>query len=334
MSPGSPNWNCIAKKYLSHTTNHRVCIVIERKALIFNIQKYNMYDGPGVRTLVFFKGCPLRCRWCSNPESQQRQYQVLLKQDLCVLCGACAEVCPTGVHKVTTLKHELVADAECIGCRKCEQVCPKAALAVVGEQKTISELLEIVEEDRPFYETSGGGVTIGGGESLMQPDAAANLLMGCRQRGIHTAIETSGYARPEILAKVAEFVDLFLYDIKHMNPERHYELCGVRNEPILANLEWLLQNRYNVTIRLPLLKGLNDDDDNIREILRFLKPYQQCRNLKGVDILPYHKMGVHKYEQLGRPYLIDGDPKLTEDDIARIEAHFTSQGMAATTIRH
>lgn len=318
----------------SASPNQRATAVIERKALIFNIQKYNMYDGPGVRTLVFFKGCPLRCRWCSNPESQSRQFQILLKRDLCVLCGACERVCPTGVHKVTPQGHEIVKDAECIGCGKCSHACPKSALAVMGEQKTISELLEIVEEDRPFYETSGGGLTIGGGEVLMQPDAAANLLLGCRQRGIHTAIETSGYARPEALAKVAESVDLFLYDIKHMNPERHHELTGVRNETILSNLEWLLQNRHNVKIRLPLLKGLNDGDDEMRDILRFLKPYLQCRNFKGVDILPYHKMGVHKYEQLGRQYQIEGDPKLSDADIDRLEAIFRADGVAVTTIRH
>lgn len=310
--------------------------MIERKAHIFNIQKYNMYDGPGVRTLVFFKGCPLRCTWCSNPEGQLRGFEVLFKKNLCVHCGACVPVCPVGIHRIVpgTQRHEVARDVECIGCRKCEEACPESALAVVGEVKTISELMEVIEEDRPFYEVSGGGVTLGGGEVLMQPEAATSLLMVCRQRGIHTAIETCGYARPETIEKVAEFVDLFLYDVKHMNSEKHRELTGVRNEMILGNLKWLLENRFNVKIRMPLLKGVNDGAEEILQLVDFLKPYKELRNFKGVDLLPYHKMGVNKYAQLDMEYPIAGDPKLSDADLERIENSIKQYDFPVSVIRH
>lgn len=310
--------------------------MIERKALIFNIQKYNMYDGPGIRTLVFFKGCPLRCQWCSNPEGHVRQCQVLFKQELCVLCGACVKVCPVGIHKLSAdgKRHEMAQDVECIGCRKCEEACPASALAVMGEVKTISELMEIIEEDRPFYDMSGGGVTLGGGEVLMQPEAAANLLMACKQKGINTAIETCGYTKPDILLRIAECVDLFLFDVKHMDSERHYELTGVHNELILSNLKLLLENRFNVKVRMPLLKGVNDGEREISQMVQFVKPYEDHKNFKGIDLLPYHKLGVHKYAQLGKVYPIQGDPKLSDADLERIESLIKQCNMPVTVVKH
>lgn len=265
---------------------------IERKAFISNIQKYNMYDGPGIRTLVFFKGCPLRCKWCSNPENLQSNSQVM--------CGSGS---------------------------KC---------SVVGEAKTISELLETIEEDRMFYDISGGGVTLSGGEVLLQHDAAANLLMACKQVGINTAIETSGYAKLEHILQVAEFTDLFLFDIKHIESEKHYELTGVRNEQILKNLSELLHRRYQVKIRMPLLKGINDDDKEIEGVIRFLTPYKEYKNFKGIDLLPYHKMGVNKYKQLGWDYPLDKipDPSLKEEDLSRIENMFKNHHFNVTVIRH
>jgi len=310
--------------------------MIERKARIFNIQKYNMYDGPGVRTLVFFKGCPLRCKWCSNPESQKRQYQVMYKPSQCVNCGDCVSVCPVGVHRMSpeTGLHEFVPGSVCIGCRRCENACTASALSVVGEMKTISELLDVIEEDRSFYEMSGGGVTLGGGEALMQPEAAANVLMVCKQRGINTAIETCGYAKPVEVMKVAEFTDLFLFDIKHMNSDRHYELTGARNELILKNLRNLLQNRFNVKVRLPLLKGVNDSEKEISALIEFLTPYRDYKNFKGIDLLPYHKMGVNKYTQLGWDYPIDGDPSLSDEDLDRLETWIKNSDFPVTVVRH
>lgn len=309
--------------------------MIERKAKIFNVQKYNMHDGPGVRTLVFFQGCPLRCEWCSNPEGQYKSHQVLFKQDQCINCGACVSVCPVGMHKVDAAGNHFVdRNIECVGCRKCEDICMNNALAIVGETKTIAELVDIVEEDRPFYETSGGGVTLGGGEVLAQPEAAASLLQACKQRGINTAIETCGYARPEVIEKVAPFVDLFLYDVKHMNSERHREITGVRNEMILQNLIWLLENRYNVKIRMPMLKGVNDGEEEILQLVEMLKPYQDLKNFKGVDLLPYHKMGVNKYTQLGWEYPVEGDPKLSNEELERIEQAISKYNFPVSVVRH
>lgn len=310
--------------------------IIERKARIFNIQKYNMYDGDGIRTLVFFQGCPLRCKWCANPEGLEKKYRVMLKSNLCVNCGACVSACPVGIHTISnkTLKHEVNRDIDCIGCGKCKEVCLKSAISIVGEEKTISELLKIVEEDRTFYEMSGGGVTLGGGEVLMQPEAATSLLMACKQEGINTAIETCGYTKLETILKVAEFVDLFLFDIKNINSDRHYELTGVRNERILENLQELLKKKYNVKIRMPLLKGINDSQDEIEKTMEFLLPYKDYKNFKGIDLLPYHKMGVNKYNQLGMEYPIKDDPSLKNEDLDRIESWIKKYDLPVKVIRH
>lgn len=307
---------------------------MERKALIFNIQKYNLYDGPGIRTLVFFKGCPLRCQWCSNPEGQLRAYQLLYKKDRCVDCGACVTACPAGVHVMTGQGHVIDRKAECIGCRACEEACIQKALSVTGEYRTISDIMSVIEEDAPFYQSSGGGVTLGGGEVLMQPEAAINLLTACRHRGINTAIETCGYAKQDVIRRVAEVTDLFLFDLKHMDPERHHQLTGVRNELILENLKWLLENRYNVKIRVPLLKGVNDGEGDLEAMMRFLAPYRDHRNCKGVDLLPYHKLGVNKYAQLDMKYPLHGDPALSEADLARVEGFIERYDFPVTVVRH
>ncbi|MCR6514330.1 MAG: choline TMA-lyase-activating enzyme [Clostridium sp.] len=310
--------------------------IIERKARIFNIQKYNMYDGPGVRTIVFFRGCPLRCKWCANPEGMMVKNRVMFKKDLCENCLECVDVCPVKVHKVNSVTglHEIDREVDCIGCRKCEESCVKSAINIVGENKTISELLEIIEEDRTFYEMSGGGVTLGGGEVLMQPEAALSLLMACKNVGINTAIETSGYTKKENILKIAEFTDLFLFDIKHINSDEHFKWTGVRNEQILENLKNLLQNKFNVQIRMPLLKGVNDSEEAITKAMEFLLPYKDYKNFKGIDLLPYHKMGVNKYNQLGIEYPVYGDPSLSEEDLNRIENYIKRYEMNAKVVRH
>lgn len=309
---------------------------IERKALIFNVQKYNMYDGPGIRTLVFFKGCPLRCKWCANPEGLERKFQVMYKRNSCVDCGACVDVCPVGIHVISneTGKHEIVREKDCIGCMKCVSVCPSAALNIAGEVKTISELLKIVEEDVAFYDISGGGVTLGGGEVTAQPEAALNLLMACKREGINTAIETCGYTKTETILKIAEYVDLFLFDIKHMDPVKHNELVGVSNELILTNIKELLHHRYNVKVRMPMLKGINDSREEIDAVIKFLMPFRDDKNFKGVDLLPYHKLGVNKYNQLDMKYPIDGDPSLNAEDLDRIEGWMKEYQFPVTVVKH
>lgn len=315
--------------------NNKNVDILERKALIFNVQKYNTFDGPGVRTLVFFKGCPLRCRWCANPEGLEKKYQVMFKINNCINCGACVPVCPVSIHQMDEEGvHQINRQINCIGCRACVDACLTNALNIMGEEKNISEILDIIEEDRQFYETSGGGVTLGGGEVLAQHDAAKSLLMACKQSGIHTAIETSGYTKKEKILDIAEYVDLFLFDIKHMDPKRHIELTGVNNEVILGNLKELLTKRFNVHIRMPLLKGINDSNEEIEKVVEFLTPFKDYKNFQGIDLLPYHKMGVGKYTQLDMEYPIKGDPSLSEDDLNRIESIVKSYDFPVNLVRH
>jgi len=307
---------------------------LERSALVFNVQKYNMYDGPGLRTIVFFKGCPLRCKWCSNPESQKQTYQIMFKKDLCVNCGACTEVCPAMIHAMNNEVHEIKRNNDCIGCCKCKEICPKGALEIAGEMKPLSELLDLIKEDEMFYEQSKGGVTLGGGECTMQAEAAKNLLMACKQEGINTAIETCGYTKHEKLMEIAEFVDYFLYDIKHMNPERHNELTGVSNDLILYNLTELLKRRHNVIIRMPMLKGVNSSREEIRQVIDFLLPFKDYANFKGIDLLPYHKLGVNKYLQLDEVYPIEGDLSLTDAELDQIEKWLKEERFPVRIVRH
>lgn len=294
-----------------------------------------MYDGPGVRTLVFFKGCPLRCKWCSNPEGLERKYQIMFKPTTCVSCGSCVPVCPQKIHSISSSgEHIIDRSIDCIGCGQCVEACIPDALKVAGEQVPISELLEYVEQDRAFYDQSGGGVTLGGGEVTSQPEAAINLLQACKQEGLHTAIETCGYTKKETILRFAEYVDLFLFDLKHIDPDRHFELTGVRNEMILENLEELIMKRNHVKVRMPMLKGINDSEAEIRGVIEFLKPFREFKNFEGIDLLPYHKLGVNKYVQLGMDYPIEGDPSLDDADLDRIEGWIRECDFPVSVIRH
>ncbi len=309
--------------------------LLERKAFIFNKQKYNMYDGPGVRTLIFFKGCPLRCKWCSNPEGLEKKYQIMLKPTICVSCGSCVPVCPQKIHSISPDGIHLIdRSINCIGCGSCVEACIPDALKVAGQQESISSLMEYIEQDRAFYEQSGGGVTLGGGEVTAQPEVAINLLMACKQDGFHTAIETCGYVKKDVLMRFAEFVDLFLFDLKHIDPERHFQLTGVRNEIILENLEELLLKRQHVKVRMPMLKGINDSQGEIRGVIEFLEPFKEFKNFEGIDLLPYHKLGVNKYLQLGMEYPIEGDPSLSDEDLDRIEGWLKEYDFPVSVIKH
>lgn len=306
-----------------------------KNPFIFNIQKYNVYDGPGVRTLVFFNGCPLRCQWCANPEGLRHTHEILYKQDACTACGNCASACPAGIHKLySTGQHTVNREINCMGCRKCERRCYPRALTITGQRLNIEQIVESVLEDRIFYETSGGGVTLGGGDPIAQADAAAALLHACQLEGIHTAVETSGHGSLANLLKIAEHTDLFLYDIKHMDTHAHRQYTGVDNTTILSNLGELMARGYAVQVRLPLLKGINAQDAYIEQLVSFLLPYAHLPNLQGIDLLPYHKFGVSRYEQLGMDYTLHDLEALSQTDLTRILGHFERANLPANIMQH
>ncbi len=265
--------------------------------IIFNIQRYSIHDGPGIRTTIFLKGCPLNCWWCQNPESQLTEQEMVFREDRCIGCGACSTICPSNVIQI---KNGLpVTEKEkCILCGKCIEKCPALAREMIGKKLTTEEVIKEIEKDLVFYEESGGGVTFSGGEPLKQSEFLESLLNGCREKKIHTAVDTCGYISWEILNKISPKVDLFLYDLKLMDIGKHKKYTGVSNESILENLKKLSSIHHNIFIRFPVIPGLNDDDQNIKETGEFLSSLK----IAQVNLLPYHYMGIDKYRRLGRTY--------------------------------
>lgn len=266
------------------------------RGIVCNIQHYSIHDGPGVRTIVFLKGCPLRCRWCANPETQAVQPQLMVLTDRCVGCGACKAVCPRKAVRLEGGK--AVTDRGlCTACGTCQKVCKADARSIMGETMSVEDIVAQAAEDSLFYAGTGGGVTLSGGEVLLQADFAAAILKGCRKSGIHTAIETCGFADWERVRQVAREADLILYDLKHMDSERHRQGTGQGNERILENLTRISEKlKKTIWVRVPLIAGYNDDEDHIRSMASFLKKSVSC--CEQVHLLPYHNLGEGKKIQL------------------------------------
>lgn len=266
-------------------------------AAIFNIQKYSVHDGPGIRTTVFLKGCPLKCAWCHNPESQNYEKEIIVSIEKCIDCNSCIDSCTEKC--ITITNKELVIDKNrCTLCGKCTRSCPTNAIEMVGKDMTADEVMHEIEKDMVFYEESGGGVTFSGGEPLMQFEFIDLILKKCKEKGIHTAIDTSGYTSWNNIYNISKNVDLFLYDIKHINEDKHMKLTGVSNRQILDNLSNLAKLGSNVWIRVPIIPGINDDDENILGIGQLMNSLK----LKDIFILSYHNIATEKYRKLGKTY--------------------------------
>jgi len=287
-------------------------------ACIFNIQNFSIQDGPGIRTTVFLKGCPLRCEWCANPESQNAHPEIMLLDIKCIKCGICVDVCPVGA--ITIADNIRVIDRnKCNLCMKCAESCPTGAIEAVGQYLSVEEAFNKLAKDSLFYFNSEGGVTFSGGEPLWYWGFMQEICRLCKEKEIHTALDTCGYASWEVMETVLENTDLVLYDIKHLDPVRHEKLSGVSNELILSNLRRVV-NRTKTWIRIPLIPGYNDSETYFRKLSQFVRELSRSSNgkVEKVSLLPYHDWGKQKYLNLGRDYPFDGTPLHREEYIQRL----------------
>lgn len=292
---------------------------------IFNIQKFSVNDGPGIRTVVFFKGCPLRCLWCSNPESQLPRTQILWEEKKCADCRHCIDICPA--HAVSLLHGHIHIDhAKCDGCRKCISECPGKALEAEGEVKTVKEIMDIVMQDLPFYEESGGGITLSGGEFLSQPEFAEELLLAAKEMGLHTCCETTGYARPEVFEHMVKYIDLILFDMKHWDPEKHRAGTGVTNELPLSNMWRAIASGKEVLPRIPVIPGFND---SLKDAARLADTLAKYAGAEKCQLLPFHQFGEIKYHLLDRPYELENMPSLHKEDLGDYRQIFLDRGIEA-----
>ncbi|WP_066644703.1 glycyl-radical enzyme activating protein [Christensenella timonensis] len=280
----------------------------EIKGTVFDLQRYSIHDGSGIRTIVFLKGCPLRCRWCANPESQKKEREMMISHKKCIACGTCQAVCDkdaisVGADGIAYRKEK------CDYCGACIANCRAQGLKIAGREMSVQEIIDEITKDEIFYITSGGGLTVSGGEPLSQHEFLLKLLKSAQERGIHTAIETCGVCAPEVFREVLKYVDLLLMDLKHTDNEKHKEWTGGSNEAILKNWEWAAKNKKHIICRIPVIPGFNDTEKEIKDIAKFISGI----GIREMHLLPYHNLGESKYIALGMEYSMH-DVKKPEDD--------------------
>lgn len=302
----------------------------ETKGLIFDIQGYSVHDGPGCRTVCFFSGCPLSCPWCANPESWSLRQNLMFVKSKCPNpkgCLRCQAACPRGAISFDGEDHLAMDRRACIACETfaCTRVCYREALKICGRYYTVDELMKIFQRDRQFW-GSQGGVTFSGGEPLVQRDFLLEVLKKCKEAYIHTAIETTGYAHREAFLQVMKYIDFAFIDIKHMDRERHREKTGVYNDTILENIEALANSDWQgrLVLRMPVIRGYNDHDEHIREIIQFMK----STGLIEINILPFHRMGDAKWNQLGKIYAYREEEATAAEALEHIQDLFLEESIA------
>jgi len=296
-----------------------------KRGLVFNIQRFSIHDGPGIRTTVFLKGCPLHCPWCSNPESIHHAPEVFLRSAKCIKCETCQKVCTE--NAITVSKSGAHIDRErCNSCFECTKACPSKALEKTGCSMSVIEVLDIVLRDAGYYQHSDGGLTLSGGEPLAQAHFAEALLMEAKRKGLSTAIETSGYAEWSAFDKALKRTDLVLYDLKHIDSTRHREATGVSNDLILANLKKTLsETAVRVWIRIPIIPNFNDSTGTIERMRGFIQ--RLPRLPEKVSMLPFHKLGLGKYAALGKVYEYENAPLIDKEEIDEYKRIIESNGI-------
>ncbi|MBN1652721.1 MAG: glycyl-radical enzyme activating protein [Deltaproteobacteria bacterium] len=295
------------------------------KGLIFNIQKFSIHDGPGIRTTVFMKGCPLKCLWCSNPESQAFSINLIVRDINCRRCGVCVQACPQGAITIDKNSGRKIDWQKCNSCLICVDSCLYHSLNRCGRYVTVPQVLEELIQDKLFYKNSGGGITISGGEPLSQSRFVSALLAECKKQGLHTALETSGHGRWDEMKNVLRFVDLVLFDIKHLDADEHQRMTGVKNHLILDNLR-KAASQSRIWLRVPLIAGFNDSAEHLEKIAELGKEI----GAQKISLLPYHEGGKSKCEQLGLTYGFAEGKAPDEEDIHRLKRIIEKSGLTAS----
>lgn len=301
-------------------------MVTSDTGIIFDIKKFSIHDGPGIRTTVFFKGCPLHCSWCHNPEGISPQVEIHFWEKRCIACHECADACEFGaLNFIQGLRvHNSVL---CHGCGACAQACPTEATQIIGSKMSVETLMSELKKDIIYYDQSNGGVTFSGGEPLLQDDFLEQVLIACQDYGIHTVVDTAGYVPSNSILRILPHTDLFLYDIKFFDSKRHFHATGVHNEQILTNLELLVKKGAQVILRIPIIPGVNDDDENINQVGIYIK---QLNNIKEVNLLPYHRTALGKHQRMGNHYSLENIVAPTQNQMCQIICQLESYGCKVT----